>query len=706
MRNNEQKLFKSGTHNKIDSESIPADAASSSENWVTKDGRIKLVYGKSIVGTDGGAGTIQGEIFGYKVDGTKVHWRKTGTVIQYYDGSAWQNVVTGLTNSADYVFANYSSLAGSFTFAFGIDGIYKFHNANPTSYVSLYNEDKNWKGYALIDKGRAFLWGRSDDKTGLYASRIDTQTTASGVYTMVTAESLGSSGSTSYTPTLTSATAQRNCFAIQVYAGYGSSKTVSAITKAANAQITASSHGYVVGDKLVITGVSGMTEINGKLLTVASVVDSNNFTVSLNTTSYSNYTSGGSSYKAEYFTDTYLGTMTGSQGGTGTINYISGALSVTFNATTTTAPYANYQYENSSILGLMDFTSSATRLAGEGFNVPQDEGGDPILAVVIGPDGKYYSFKQQSVYSLSIADDDLSYTNEVYRRNIGIPSARAVVSTGKGIIFMNTANAMEPQMTILQRNPLADAIEPIILFKQFDFSQFTYTDCVISTYDTFVIVACASIGTSYNDTILLCDTLSGTVDEVNFSARTFATDGSNLYMGSAINKAVYKVFDGFDDDGYVIDNFWISKAENNNTNNLKKIRRLRLRGLIDPNQYYEIYADYDNAGFSLVGTVRGDGGYVDAGSGTTIGSSMVGEHMVGGGVTSTIYPYYVSLKLKCPKHRVRKWKFVAKGFGYVDIQSFMDEDILTFESTIPKSFRQKEYVSMDGTETDLSTPDW
>ena len=70
-------------------------------------------------------------------------------------------------------------------------------------------------------------------------------------------------------------------------------KTITAITKAANAQITATAHGFEVGQFVLVASVAGMTQMNNIYHTVASVVDANNFTVSTNSTGYSTYTSGG-----------------------------------------------------------------------------------------------------------------------------------------------------------------------------------------------------------------------------------------------------------------------------------------------------------------------------------------------------------------------------------------------------------------------------
>ncbi len=66
---------------------------------------------------------------------------------------------------------------------------------------------------------------------------------------------------------------------------------VTAITQAAQAQITAAFHDYVVGQQVYLKKIKGMTQINDRWLTVVSVQDANNFTVGINSTSFSAFTS-------------------------------------------------------------------------------------------------------------------------------------------------------------------------------------------------------------------------------------------------------------------------------------------------------------------------------------------------------------------------------------------------------------------------------
>jgi hypothetical protein len=296
-----------------------------------------------------------------------------------YDGTTWTDCVTGLTANSDYTFSNYSSLSGAFTFATGVDGIWKFVNSHPASPINM-TSAVNFKGWSIIDKGRMLLWNRPEDKTGLYGSYIDRQNAT--VYTTVSSEVVAAveSGTLAFK----AAGATRNCFAI------------------------------------VITDTSS----------------------------------------GEVFTDNYLGVLVGSAGGTGTINYATGAFTITGQ---TGAGTATYKWEDSNAKGVTDFRYTAIRLASEGFQFPQDIGGDAILNVLIGLDGAYYSIKSQSCYRLVLPEDDVSLsgtTNEVYRRELGLPFFRAATSTKKGIVFMNTANLSKPELTILKRNEIGTDIEP------------------------------------------------------------------------------------------------------------------------------------------------------------------------------------------------------------------------------------------------------
>ena len=639
--------FVKGTQNLISPELIATDAAQDSIGWMTRDGKIVLSYGKLVTGTESTTfGKVYGVHFGYKIDGSVVMYRKINTKIQYLNGTTWTDIITGLTATADYTFANYSSLAGSFTFVGGVDGIWKIVNASPANPIAMYSSTKNYKGKIMIDKGRMLLWGRVKDPTGLYGSYIDLQD--STVYTAISGEVLGASGGTHYTATLAAISGTRNVFGF------------------------------------TITGT----------------------------------TSAG----VETFTDNFMGVLASDKGGTGTINYVTGAVVLDFNGSVSSGNVvAGYQWEDSNAKGITDFTKSATRLAHEGFVFRQDEGGDAILNVLIGQEstsssGVYYSEKSKSFYVLTLDNTDLLATNSIYRKDLGIPNFRAGVSSNKGIVFINTANVAKPEMTILQRSITTTNVEPVILFPEFKFANYDYSDSCMDTWERYVIVLCKTLGALFNNTMLLCDMATGTVDAIESNGRCVAKNNGILYVGSALTENVYETFSGFDEDGLPITNYWISKNDQYQMavgaaralryqmgERLKKYRKEKIKGMISPDQTLEIYISADGEGFQLVGTINGSGSYVDNNASQAIGK-RIGDSQIGGDDSTVVaYPFFTEIKVNTPYFRTRTIKLVAKGIGYVDVQFLSDWDIIVGVERLPARFRQKSHVSLDGLTTDIAT---
>lgn len=69
--------------------------------------------------------------------------------------------------------------------------------------------------------------------------------------------------------------------------------TITAITKAANAVISCAGHTFVANETVHISGVVGMTQINGLRGQIVSVVAGVSITVNINSTGFGTYTSGG-----------------------------------------------------------------------------------------------------------------------------------------------------------------------------------------------------------------------------------------------------------------------------------------------------------------------------------------------------------------------------------------------------------------------------
>jgi len=69
-------------------------------------------------------------------------------------------------------------------------------------------------------------------------------------------------------------------------------KDIETASKADPCSIKVTAHGYSTGDKIWITDVGGMTELNDKTYTI-TVVDVDNFTLGVDSSAYTVYTSGG-----------------------------------------------------------------------------------------------------------------------------------------------------------------------------------------------------------------------------------------------------------------------------------------------------------------------------------------------------------------------------------------------------------------------------
>ena len=404
----------------------------------------------------------------------------------------------------------------------------------------------------------------------------------------------------------------------------------------------------------------------------------------------------------ETFTDDFNGVLTGSAGGTGTINYMTGAWAVSFNSAPASAANnitGDYQWEDSNVKGVTDFTKSATRAAGEGFVLRQDAGGDAIK-VVIPHDGSYFSMKTRSAYQLTLDAEDVAPVNELIRSDIGISTLRSAVPTSVGIVYMNTANTSEPRMQILERNPVGDNFITRSLFDHFDFSKYGYHDAAIDTWDRYILVGCATT-TGGNDRLLLCDMKTNTVDITDYGVRTFTKNGGYVYGGDVVSDTTFELFTGFDDLGLAVTNYWESSGALLDTTRLKKIKRLRISGKISPDQSIRVYVSYDDAPYIHLGTIVGSGDYVDVSSAYSVGTTMIGDAPIGGEATTSVYRFIAELKLAGTKFRKRKIKFVATGIGFVSIDGLTDRHIMLFQDKLPKTYRTKQNVSLDGLTTDV-----
>lgn len=198
----------------------------------------------------------------------------------------------------------------------------------------------------------------------------------------------------------------------------------------------------------------------------------------------------------------------------------------------------------------------------------------------------------------------------------------------------------------------------------------------------------------------MCDVEKKTVDVVGYSGNMSIQEGDAFYVADSVTTSVYSVFSGFDDLQSPVDAYWVGRNELLGTDVLKKTRRLRFKGYIDPDQSVEVYINVDGQGFTLVGTIVGSASYVSASDAQSIGGRVVGGGLIGGDSVEDAFSYFMEMRVRTGKYRSITIKLVPTGYGYFDFDTITLWDNLVFENRLPSAFRQKQNVSLDGTQTD------
>ncbi|SRR3989339_677872 len=408
----------------------------------------------------------------------------------------------------------------------------------------------------------------------------------------------------------------------------------------------------------------------------------------------------------ETISDNFDGTLTGSAGGTGTINYATGAYSVTFNAAPGAPVTTSYFWEDIAVHGILDFTKSGTRGAGEGFSLKQAEGGDSIQNVVVYSD-EIYSFKERSIYKLTLSDDDTSILNKVFSHRAGITYWKALWEDEEGIFFIDDSTENEPKLRIVKPQEANGVVMPQLVTDAVDLTGYLFDECDMVGWGDYVVFTGRSTSVTENDTLFLFHKIYRSIDKINWSlSRIEVIDGS-LVGGESISQNVYLLFSGLDDDNFGLDASWESKDDelsdkNTDASGLKKVKRLRVRGLIGVNQKIYVYANYDNSGYQLVidtdhplGAIEGNASYVDGGQSVAVGATTIGRFEIGGGTSGiTAYPFYTEFRLNSPKFERVQLKFAlqainddnSENIGYASISEYEFYSILGKSKRIPSKY--------------------
>ena len=398
----------------------------------------------------------------------------------------------------------------------------------------------------------------------------------------------------------------------------------------------------------------------------------------------------------ETFEDNNDGTLTGNQGGTGTINYMTGAISVTFNTApaNTQAITCNYQWEDSTNGGIADFTKSATRVAGEGFTLRQDDGGN--LQNVFSLGDEEYCIHEHKSWVLRLTSDDTNATNLIYREKVGIPSKNAGVATGEGIYIVNKGDEKDFEIQLMRYGEGIEKVLPYSISKQhiyqkkrvgIDLSGYLFNKAFMFEWGDYILCACRTSNSTENNRLIVYDKKQKTIDIADYYVNCLVEYGGTLIEGDPLLNNVYTLFSGFDDDESLIANYRELNEDNLGFEGLKKMKRLVIIGEIGPEQSIKVSASTDNSAFVDIETISGGGSYVDKTQSIAVGAVTIGKKEVGGGGKGvSAYRYVREFDPGLDKFNLIKLRFEAMGLGYASVTEIHYKDIRLKSRRLPAKY--------------------
>lgn len=395
----------------------------------------------------------------------------------------------------------------------------------------------------------------------------------------------------------------------------------------------------------------------------------------------------------EVFTDNRDGTLTGTLGNTGTINYTTGDYTISIAGVGT----VDYQWEDSTNQGIADFSfSSPTRTAGQGNILLQGDGG-PLMGIESYGDVEY-CIHLLKTYALTLGRDDTTATNLIFRDREGIPNHRALKGTSLGVFYVNYVNKQEPLIKQLMLQRFSTAVDGVVISRNIKLSDYSFTRAWVGEWGDYIMIGCATSASTTNNRIFLYNKIWKSWDVVDYFADCYAIYNGALLLGDSVTGNVYTAFSGIDDDsavvyGYATMNIWdLGDAEY-----LKKVKKLHVEGEIGPSQVIDVKVSLDRGPFVTVGQIKGSGAYVDRSQRVNVGSQTLGRGEVAGGSSGIeAYHYFREISLRLDRFENIEFKFEtgldadnsnAEGIGYFSVSLVRPSDIRIKSSKPPRKYR-------------------
>lgn len=641
MRIVPRRAYKYGIIDSIEDRSIPPGAASASVGWLSLGDKIELLRGRLLLGTEvTGVGRVSGLGIGKLANGTSVIFSTYGKKVRYYNNTILDWVEVGTDILGNAV-------------------------VNATD---PYGEDISIAPY-----------------TNLTGSQVWINSPNSAVLAKIVVASPG-----------------------DYKDNFDSTKNFKGLIRFLGNRMllwrrggTTKDETGLYGSKLDKDEVSDFTQVSGEAVGIAGSTNYSGTLASLSgkrTAFGVTFTDG-----SETISDNKDGTLTGSAGGTGTINYTTGAYNITFFAAAVGAVTVSYYYEDSTAAGIADFTKSTPRVATEGFVIRQDDAGGFFQWAAL-YNGVIYCLHTLKTWALSLSADDETASNPVYRDKVGIPNFRAQAETGQGIYYIDDTDESDPRVRILTLDSNSAQVVPIPISNNLNLKGYRFDKAAGIEWGDYILFACREQDSDVNNRVLAYSRKWESWDVLPYYVSCFAIKDGVLLAGDSLSNNVYELFSGLDDDGSIIENFWIGGNDNIEQEGMKKVPSIVLEGAIGPSQGIRVYLSIDNGPFVEVGegdateeypdgepAIVGTGDYVDQSNRVSVGALTVGRGSVAGGseLTDDIEAYHFERKIRINQGRFEfaKIKYEAVAIGYASITRKDWWDVRHKSNKIPGKYR-------------------
>lgn len=388
----------------------------------------------------------------------------------------------------------------------------------------------------------------------------------------------------------------------------------------------------------------------------------------------------------ETFSDTGAGTLTGSAGGTGTINYATGAISVTFAVAPNNAQAitSNYTWEDESSSGLADFSPlSAAAGDSDAHYLSQPSGGATKTAYEFN-DAAYF-VHERAVWRVTFDQYGDPNSNLVWRAGSGTSHVLGSVPTSDGIYFVDNSDMDKPNVRVitLDSKNLANVVCPSLTDEKLDLTNWTL-GAMGRHNDTILVAAEDPDG---NDVTLALSRRLGTWTKHPYPATCYASYGDTAIHGDKTSGLVYTMFDGTDADGFTPNNNWTSGDSILGYIGLKRVRELWFDGRIAPTQTVRVEVSTDEGDYVELGTIDGDGAYVRTSESGAIGDEEIGGEEIGNSTSGSPFPFRRAIAYTPDRFSTSKVRLTALGVGAVEIASIIHHGVRFHGKRLPTVYR-------------------